>query len=133
MVEGIALDLDPPSEPDPARARFAQATKPWLETVEVDPARRNQQKTRCIRQGKYKFVQTPYTGGEELYDLERDPTEQHDLLVEQPQRVTDVVNDLRVKLESWAGASSPIPTDYEREQQEETRRRLEALGYVGGH
>jgi arylsulfatase A-like enzyme len=130
-IEGQALTLDPPAEPDATRARFGQATKPWSE-VETDPRWHNLLKMRCIRQGRYKLIQTPYLNAEELYDVEHDPQEQHDLLLERTAEVERILGELRPQLERWAFAAQPWPSTFEREQQDETLRRLESLGYLGG-
>lgn len=69
-------------------------------------------------------------GRAELYDLESDPRELHDLSAERP----DAVRDGRTLLEAhWLriGASDGVVEEGEAvELDEETRKRLEALGYL---
>jgi len=65
-----------------------------------------------------------------LFDLGADPREAHDLAAREPERV----RELLARLDLWRGATRaaapgappPVPLD------PRTRRRLEALGYVGG-
>jgi len=52
---------------------------------------------RAVRQGKWKIV-SKHPGGWELYDLEADRTEQHDLSGEQPEKAAE----LKALYESWA-------------------------------
>ena len=52
---------------------------------------------RAVRQGKWKLV-SKHPGGWELYDMERDRTELHDLAAEHPEKV----NELRALHERWA-------------------------------
>ena len=128
-VEGHALALDPPAEPAADRVRFAQATKPWGE-VERGARWTNLLKARSVRRGSYKLVQTPFAGTEELYDLTSDPAEQHDLLAERAAESERVASELRPLLESWALSARPLSSHFE--GRDETLRRLEGLGYVGG-
>ena len=76
-----------------------------------------------LRRGSHKLILAPRS---ELYDVEQDPGEVHDLKEEQP----ELYEQLRSELDAlMAGAESeavPQPTDAE------TLERLHALGYVGG-
>ncbi len=78
---------------------------------------------RSLRRGKYKLILAPRS---ELYDLEQDPGETHDLLVEQP----DIARALRRELETLVAEAesdvTPGPTN------SDTIERLRSLGYVGG-
>ena len=40
----------------------------------------NERKPHSVRMGRWKYVRTPYLDLKELYDLEADPEEQHNLL-----------------------------------------------------
>ena len=126
-IDGEVAELTPGAA-DPDRTRFGQATKPWKK-VETDPRWTNMAKARCIRQGSYKFIQVPYTGREELYDVERDPSEQEDLL---RAGATEIAAPLRTALEAWAASADPLRSRFENSQRQETIDRLEALGYLGG-
>jgi arylsulfatase A-like enzyme len=116
------------------RARFGQATKPWR-GVETDPRWANMLKSRCVRLGRYKYVQTPFLGTEELYDVVSDPSERTNLLGGVSDgalaaEYASVVAELRPRLESWAGSAVPLPSWFESSQQEETVERLKSLGYL---
>jgi arylsulfatase A-like enzyme len=141
-IDGESIDLDrsaprgrapgPPDGGEPARVRFGQATKPWQQ-VETDPRWTNMLKARCIRSGRYKLVQVPYAGREELYDLETDPGERTDLLATGGPEAEALAGPLREKLEAWAAGARPLPSRFEPSQREETLERLRALGYLGGN
>jgi arylsulfatase A-like enzyme len=129
-IDGEAIPLDPP----PARldrVRYGQATKPWRE-VETDPRWTNMLKERCVREGRYKLIQVPYAGREELYDVEADPAEQTDLLAAGRAEARAVADRLRPRLEAWAASARPLPSRFEPSQRAETLERLRALGYVEG-
>jgi len=128
-IDGEAIDLDPPAATPLERVRFGQATKPWNKD-EVDPRWSNMAKTRCIREGRYKLIQVPYAGTEELYDVHADPLEQNDLLPEGTAEVQALAGRMRERLEVWAASADPLPSHFEPSQREETIERLRALGYL---
>ena len=79
----------------------------------------------AIRDGRYKFVAAPRR---ELYDLEADPGETHDLAASNPARADALERALREQLSGMSAqppSASPRPVDSDVEQ------RLRALGYVG--
>ncbi len=83
---------------------------------------------RGLRTSSFKLIQFP--NGElpdELYAVDADPKEQRDLAGEEPERLAEARELLEL---SWsrlaAGAAEARPVEID----EETRRRLEALGYV---
>jgi Flp pilus assembly protein TadD len=79
--------------------------------------------TRSIRRGRWKLIEAPTV---ELYDLQADPKELHDVAADH----ADVVDDLRERLHAHAdrggamaaGAAAADPA---------MRERLQGLGYVG--
>jgi arylsulfatase A-like enzyme len=81
------------------------------------------------RRGPYKLIRTPLEeGGErfELYDLEADPTEQHDLAAERPEIVEELVEELDV-------LSTHLDALFEQREvhlSEEELKRLGNLGYA---
>jgi len=76
--------------------------------------------------GRFKYIRAPRP---ELYDLEADPREAHDLAAQDPQRVAAFERALAghlAKTQNAAAAKGPSAVDAE------TEERLAALGYVGG-
>ena len=80
---------------------------------------------RSVRQGSFKLIQEVRGGQTFLFDLERDPTEQRNLSVEQPER-TQVLTEL---LEDRHRQANPS-TGKEVQLDPEAIERLRALGYV---
>jgi len=78
---------------------------------------------RIVLDGRMKYIHGPEP---ELFDLETDPGEQHDLAHDRPDETEAMRNDLEGLLDrlSIAGVSSTDAVD------PEVRRRLEALGYL---
>jgi arylsulfatase A-like enzyme len=76
-----------------------------------------------VREGRHKLIAE--ASGSELYDLERDPEERHDLAASAPERVAQ----LEARLAEWRSGGDGQADDA-RSLDEEERRRLEALGYV---
>jgi arylsulfatase A-like enzyme len=77
-----------------------------------------------VRQGRWKLIEGPDEGTLELFDLERDPTEQINRVAEEPERTAS----LRQLIADWR-------LRYEQQREitplsEEDRQRLRALGYV---
>jgi arylsulfatase A-like enzyme len=130
-IDGEAIPLGVTEDALPQRTRFGQATRP-REQYETDPRWMNILKARYIRSGRHKFIQTPYLGTEELYDLESDPGEQKNLLQNPSQETLEIAARLRAELTAWADSADPLPTRFEPSQREETIERLKSLGYLGG-
>jgi arylsulfatase A-like enzyme len=128
-VEGEAVDLRAPEPSGAERVRFAEATKPGPE-IETDPRWVNLRKARCVRDGRFKFIQTPWRGSEELYDLVADPGETTDLLASPSPAALTRAAALRARLEAWAASADPLPSRLEQARQDETVERLRSLGYV---
>jgi len=78
---------------------------------------------KTVRQGALKYIDAPL---EELYDLERDPGENHNLATERGHEA----QRLAAEIELWAARDddviSAVPVDAEMEEQ------LRALGYLAG-
>jgi len=126
-VEGKAIDLLEETIRTAHDRVFGQATKPHA-IVEAGQAWPNMRKARVVREGDLAFIQTPFKGEEELYDLCRDPR-QHRNLVEEKQW-SSRVTALREHLEAWAASARPLPSRFETSGRGETLERLEALGYL---
>ena len=111
------------------RTRFGEATKPRSD-AETDPRWANIRKARCIRDGRYKYVATPYLGTEEFYDVVADPRERENLLEAPTDEMLRVAGDMRVRLEAWTDSAQPLPSTFDSSQTEESIRRLRSLGYL---
>lgn len=74
-------------------------------TLERDAIYWEHEGNRAIRQGKWKLVAKGPQGPWELYDIERDRTEMHDLAAANPDRV----KSLAAQWETWARGASSIP------------------------
>ena len=85
-----------------------------------------------MRRGPYKLVQVPYLDRLELYDLEQDPSEQNDLLEQPTADSLAVAREMLAELQAWTASARPLSSEFVASQQDEVRRRLEALGYLGG-
>ena len=80
---------------------------------------------RALRTDRYHFIEAPKP---ELYDLQKDPGETANLAPGEPQLVASLRAAL-AKLETTAGGSAATPVP--EEEDEETLRKLAALGYAG--
>jgi arylsulfatase A-like enzyme/predicted Zn-dependent protease len=80
----------------------------------------------AVRDGRYKLIRAPRR---ELYDLADDPREERDLAEHLPAEADRLERTLRRLLQE---VSSPTAPGGPRVVDEETRARLEALGYLGG-
>lgn len=80
---------------------------------------------RVLYDGSYKYIHGPRP---ELFDIREDPNEIRDLAASKAQ----VAVDLRQKLQRFLDAESDDTVSKSVEMSAETRRRLEALGYIQG-
>ena len=81
---------------------------------------------RSLRRDRWHFIEAPRA---ELYDIEADPGESHNLADTERR----VVRDLRAELAALDATVKPLATGSAPvEEDEETMRALAALGYIGG-
>ena len=122
---------------------YSQATQP----LRVEPRGdvwRNIAKPRCIRSGRWKYVQAPYLGGgrprdlltepglEQLFDLRDDPGETNNLLRGELSAEAAAARDrMSAALGEWARSADPLPTVFNEEQYEQILETLQELGYAG--
>jgi arylsulfatase len=131
-VDGISLVEAINTGRAPLRPVFAEATQP--SRVTEDQSRWvNQQKSKSIRRGPWKLIQTRYLAFEELYDLAHDPGERRNLLRQQePAAETKAAYaELRVALDAWSAKEEPRDSQFNPEQMAAVLKRLRQLGYVG--
>jgi len=142
--EVIALNAQSLGALEP-RVRFGEATKPRGD-VETDPTWYNIRKARCVRDGRYKYIETPYLWTAELYDLEADAREIDDLLSTDasgaaggassdirrlPRGELEMLHErLAGELTAWTESARPLPSHFDSSQMDETVERLRSLGYL---
>jgi arylsulfatase A-like enzyme len=130
-IDGKVLDLSTSTGTLSNNTLYGQATltRPW-KAPEITTGWPHTNKARCIREGNYKYIQTPFAGTEELYDLSRDPFEQKNLLKSPEPEMSLLAEKLKAKLELWASSAFPLKSFLERKKQKETIEKLKALGYM---
>jgi arylsulfatase A-like enzyme len=108
----------------------AWSTRPvFAETSKVRKTRQDRRKTKAwsVHDGRYKLIR--YAAERypaELYDLERDPREQHNVIATAPERATE----LWAAHEAWQ-RRVPLASGAAHERLDgKLRERLEALGYL---
>jgi arylsulfatase A-like enzyme len=79
----------------------------------------------AVIQGKWKYIQAPRP---ELYDLDNDPGEEHNLVEQEPRRARILQDRLKEALEQSVREDTNSGLDLDAE----SIRRLESLGYVAG-
>jgi arylsulfatase A-like enzyme len=130
-IDGTAFDLNKCAASVGDRVLYGQATmtSPW-KVPDVSSGWQHSNKARCVRMGNLVYLQTPFAGSEELYDLSADPNEQHNLLRSPSPQIASVARELKQKLEIWAASADPLESYPEREKRQETMEKLKALGYL---
>jgi hypothetical protein len=91
-------------------------------------------KPKGVRSSRWKYVATPYLKIEQLFDLEADPGERKNLLLDAgPDAVAwKKVAEFREVLQHWHQSADPLPSEFDAAHHDETLERLRSLGYVGG-
>ena len=113
------LMLAPPGGPRPEpRDYYSESLSPRLT--------HGFSELRVLYRGRFKYIYGPRP---ELFDLEADPHERRDLSAEQPATAARAQTALQEFLGRHASSAAAEATY---QASDETRRRLEALGYVGG-
>ena len=88
---------------------------------------------RCIREGDLKYIDARFMDYyEELHNFGIDDRERTNLLRGGSDAANENRQRLRALLDAWADEADPLISDYNPAQNELIRRRLEALGYIGG-
>ena len=117
-VTGVELEIDDLDGEDVSDAWFA---RPFTRSRPLFWSTRSLTAPTAIRKGRWKLHLPGHLGGAvELYDLETDSGERHNLAEERPQ----VVVELTRNLETWR---ETLPEEYERSQ----RRRARYVYYQG--
>ncbi len=121
----LPLVDDQPFAPRPV---FSEATQPGRIVESGEPAWRNERKPRSVRLGPWKLVDAPYLGLKQLFHLERDPGERHDLLRRSPLMgdARAALQELEAAMGRWVAAAKPLASSFDEAQ----ARDLRALGYA---
>ena len=115
---------------------FAVGTQPGVSVERNAGAWRNACKAHAVRSATHKFIETPYMGLQELYDLRSDPSEQHELLQRDPQAAQGPLAELAAVLADFRAAARPLASEFadpnkvDLREQLENQARLAAMGYV---
>lgn len=130
VIEGEDVSGILEGELPPRLPVFAEATKPTGDIFNADEDWPNRDKFQCIRTRRHKYMFRLPDEHFRLYDVEVDPAEAQDLLLEPDDATRALANELDAKLRTWrddvrTGRAS-VPVDSERQ-----REGLEALGYAG--
>lgn len=131
-TDGRPFPLTNPTNAPPPRTYFGQATltRPWK--PKNNPVKRwqHENKARCIREGNDKYIQIPYFGIEELFDLAHDPYEQNNLLKKPAPEIELKARQLNKKLTAWVKTARPLASSFVKEKRRDTIEKLRALGYI---
>lgn len=121
------------------RDLFSEATQP-ARKERAEFLWRGACKAKAVRDGRWKYIWTPYLQVEELYDLASDPGERVNLLAGVDPAARARARDLRSRLDAWARSAEPLPSRFFRAgdagdgrlSAEDVIQTLRGLGYVGG-
>lgn len=102
---------------------FLEATKPHLEGA---VGWQNDALDKAVVDGAWKYLLRPRRKAEALYDLGRDPDEQHDALQDAPDRA----RPLKAALQAWRKEADPLPSPLISDAR--VQAELAALGYTDG-
>lgn len=116
-------------EPSGERFAFAEATKPYSAETHAY-GYLNENKSKMVVSGKWKYILTPYTGAKEMYDLEKDPDETTNLLKNGDAVVSAVGDSLSGLLDGWCASFAETDKVGESELDPEVEERLQSLGYI---
>jgi arylsulfatase A-like enzyme len=144
--EGVSLVPLLEGGPLQRGAVFSEATQPGrMSGVEVAGTWGNRFKPRCVRRGPWKLIISPYhevpkadgTGKlplHQLFNVEDDPGERNDLWLtgSGDPELRALVKSLSRELLQWQRSAAPLPSSFDRSQYEETKARLQQMGYGGG-
>jgi len=123
------LELAGVSQPNPVEGRSLLGLILGSETADrtafAETLEGRGQRLVSVSDGRFKLISNPESGREELYDLETDPRELHDLVADRP----DVLARLRGEIGSYI-ESTVVRDDEKVTLQQNTRQRLRALGYL---
>jgi len=112
----------------PSRFVFAEATEPFLD-LEHGAGNLvwiNDRNSGAVRSAQYKYMYAPWRKFQGIYDLNRDPAEEKNLLQDQ----SAIVKQLRVQLDRWRSKAMIGNVDTTFHLSEEDQEKLKSLGYT---
>jgi len=130
-AQGRSVHPDTEAEPRDRIVAEYMTPQPSMDTLETrvgdlpEAVREYGRSLRAVRTDRYKYIRGS-DGSQELYDLQRDPGETENLADTRG----DVVADLGATLDEWLGSFEHADRSGDVEMREETRARLEDLGYL---
>lgn len=115
----------------PARTIYAEATLPfasWKNARSLIWV--NDLNSASVRSERYKYVKDIHQEFEGHYEIEKDPTEQKNLLTEFLRGDPALVERMRRSLQDWRSKALVGNVDTSFDLSEEDREKLKSLGYV---
>jgi arylsulfatase A-like enzyme len=115
----------------PVRTIYAEATHPyasWRNARSLVWV--NDLNSASVRADRYKYVKDIHQKFEGFYEIEKDPTEQENLLTELLRRDPGLVERMRRSLQDWRSKALVGNVDTSFDLSEEDREKLKSLGYV---
>jgi len=129
VFQGVSLVDHPPPADRPEVAEYMRPSGQRWRFERVAPGfdfSRFDRRLRALVIGRWKVI-VPEGGTPELYDVVADPGELHDVAAEHP----DVVDRMATWLERWSQGDRHVTGEGAPRVDPETKKALEALGYVG--
>jgi len=112
----------------PSRFIFAEATEPFLD-LEHSASNLvwiNDRNSGAARSGQFKYMFVPWRKFEALYDLQQDPLEKKNLLLDE----SNTAKKLRQQLDNWRSKAMIGNVDTTFHLSEEDQEKLRSLGYT---
>jgi arylsulfatase A-like enzyme len=111
--------------------RRSGAVQPSPVYSEVEDAHAVRTRTiRMVRRGAWKLIVNEFRGDQELYDLTRDPGEQHPILDPRAQMMPELVRELQRRRSVDEQRAAQLPTPERVQLDAETLRELKSLNYI---
>ncbi|MDF1838846.1 MAG: sulfatase [Planctomycetota bacterium] len=114
---------------------FSVATQPLdVDLERASPKWANAKKPHAVIRGPWKFIDSKYNGVQELFHLERDPGERHNLIAgdDWSAEVKSAHGELSRLLAEFRASANPLPSHFDPSQSKETAARLSGMGYGDG-
>ena len=130
-VEGVALQPAWTGGSFERGPVFSEATQPVGRVEQASTGWPNAAKAKAVRRGPWKLHWAPYLEYVALYNLEDDPGETQNLLLDPSPEHVRLRDELMQEMRAWFTAARPLPSAFDPAQVNEVRERLRSLGYAG--